>query len=227
MPTPSDGEVDAEQLIRIGIIMRVVLFGATGPTGKFLIDQALELGYRVVVYGRNASKVKVSNDAVTLITGQLDDPAAVAEAISGADAVISALGPGFKSPAGNVIARGTENIIAGMKLRGVKRLIQVSTVAITDERGKINLINFVYSLVAKNTYDDVRETARVIRQSGLDWSIVRVPRLYDGPVTDNLKVGYKGLTPRTMKLSRGNLVKFIFCQLTETTYSQQALGLSD
>jgi uncharacterized protein YbjT (DUF2867 family) len=50
--------------------MRVVLFGATGPTGKFLIDQALELGYQVVVYGRNASKAKVSNDAVTLITGR-------------------------------------------------------------------------------------------------------------------------------------------------------------
>lgn len=207
--------------------MRVVLFGATGPTGKFLIDQALELSYRVVVYGRNASKVKVSNDAVTLVTGQLDDPAAVAEAISGADAVISALGPGFKSPAGNVIARGTENIIAGMKLEGVKRLIQVSTVAISDEGGMMNLINFVYSVAAKNTYDDVQETAKVIRQSGLDWSIVRVPRLYDGPVTDNLKVGYKGLTLRTMKLSRGNLVKFIFRQLTETTYSQQTPGLSD
>ncbi len=207
--------------------MRVVLFGATGPTGKFLINQALELGYQVVVYGRNASNVKFNNDAVTLITGQLDDPAAVAEAISGADAVISALGPGFKSPAGNVIARGTETIIAGMKLGGVKRFIQVSTVSISDERGKMNLINFVYSLVAKNTYDDVRETARVIRQSGLDWIIVRVPRLYDGPVTDNLKVGYKGLTPRTIKLSRGNLVKFIFRQLTETTHRQQTPGLSD
>ena len=207
--------------------MRVVLFGATGPTGKFLIDQALELGCQVVVYGRNASKVNVRNDAVTLIPGQLDDPAAIAEAISGADAVISALGPGFKSPPGNVIARGTENIIKGMKLGGVKRLIQISTIAISDERGKMNLINFVYSLVAKNTYEDVRETARVIRQSGLDWTIARVPRLYDGPVTGNLKIGYKGLTPRTMKLSRGNLVKFIFRQLTETTYSQQTPGLSD
>jgi putative NADH-flavin reductase len=226
LPALSDGEADAEQLIGIGIIMRVVLFGATGPTGKFLIDQALVLGYQVVVYGRNASRVKVSNDAVTLITGQLGDPAAVAEAISGADAVISALGPGFKSPAGNVIARSVENIIAGMKLRGVKRLIQVTTVSVSDERG-MSLINFLYSLLAKNTYDDVRETARVIRRSGLDWTIVRVPRLYDGPVTNNLKVGYNGLTPFTLKLSRGNLARFIFRQLAETTYSQQAPGLSN
>ena len=207
--------------------MRVVLFGATGPTGKFLIDQALELGYQVVVYGRNASNVKVNNDAVTLITGQLDDPAAVAEAISGADAVISALGPAFKSPAGNVIARCTENIVAGTNLAGVKRFIQVATISISDERGKTNLINFLYSLIAKNAYDDVRETARVIRNSGLDWTIIRVPRLYDGPFTDNLTVRYKGLSPGTMKLSRGNLVKFIFRQLTETTYSHQTPGLSD
>lgn len=161
-------------------------FGGTGPTGKFLINQAIELGHQAVVYGRNVSKVKISNDAVTLIAGQLDNPAAVAEAISGADAVISALGTRFKSPAGNVIARSVENIIAGIKLRGVKRFIQISTVAISDESGKRNLINFLYSLLAKNTYDDVQETARVIRQSGLDWTIVRVPRLYDGPVTDNL-----------------------------------------
>src|ERR1700733_2099876 len=142
----------------------------------------------------------------------------------------SALGPGFKSPPETVIAKGVENIIDGMKKNGVKRLVQISTASTPDHNdgaGKLKVVNLVASLLAKNFYNDVTAAAKAIRESGLDWTIVRVPRLYDGPPTAQLRVGYYGRNSLRMKLSRGNLAKFVFKQLTDFTHRHKAPGISD
>ena len=151
--------------------MRIALFGATGPTGKYLIEEALALGHQVLVYGRNVSRIRLTDNNVTLVSGQIHDSPAVANALEGVDAVISALGPGFKSPPGTVIAKGVENIIDGMKKHGVKRLVHASTASTPDQNdgaGKMRLVNFVSSLLARNYYNDVAATAKAIRESGLD-----------------------------------------------------------
>jgi putative NADH-flavin reductase len=192
------------------IRLRIALFGTTGPTGKYLIEEALASGDQVLVYGRNASRIRLTDNNVTLVSRQIHDSAAVANALEGVDAVISALGPGFRSPPGTVIAKGLENITDGMKKHGLKRLVQVSTASTPDHNdgaGKMKVFKFVSSLLAKNSYNDVTAAVKAIRESGLDWTIVRVPRLYDGPPTAQLRVGYYGRTPLTMKLSRGNLAK--------------------
>lgn len=210
--------------------MKITLFGATGPTGKYLIEEALALGHQVLVYGRNASRISLTDNNVTLLTGQIHDSAAVTKASEGVDAVISALGPGFRSPPGTVIAKGLENIIRGMKKNGVKRLVQISTVSTPDQNdgaGKMKVVVFVSSLIARNYFNDVLATAKAIRESELDWTIVRVPSLYDGPPTAPLRVGYYGRTPMTMKLSRGNLAKFVFEELTSFTHLHKAPGLGD
>ena len=210
--------------------MKIALYGGTGPTGKYLIEEALALGHQVLVYGRNASQVRVTDDNVTLVTGQIHDSGGVAESLKNMDAVISALGPVSKSPRGTVIAKGVQNIICGMRKNGVKRLIQVSTASTPDQNdgvGKMTAINFVSSLVARNYYDDVIATGKAIRECGLDWTIVRVPSLYDGPPTGQLRVGYYGKTPLTLKLSRGSLAKFVFKELADATYLHMAPGISD
>jgi putative NADH-flavin reductase len=210
--------------------LRIALFGATGPTGKYLIEEALATGHQVLVYGRNASRIRLADNNVTLVSGQINDSAAVEKALEGVGAVVSALGPGFKSPPGTVIAKGVENIIDGMKKNGVKRLVQISTASTPDHNdgaGKLKVVNLVASLLAKNFYNDVTAAAKAIRESGLDWTIVRVPRLYDGPPTAQLRVGYYGRNSLRMKLSRGNLAKFVFKQLTDFTHRHKAPGISD
>jgi putative NADH-flavin reductase len=210
--------------------MKIALFGATGATGKYLIEEALGLGHQVLVYGRNASRVSLKNPNVMLVDGQIHDRTAVAKVFQGVDAVISALGPGYRSPPGTVIARGIENIIAGMEQAEVKRFVQVSTASAPDANdgaGKMKAIIFVFSLLARNSYNDVRAAAKAIRESSLDWTMVRVPSLYDGPPTTQLRVGYYGKASLTMKLSRGNLANFLFKQLTDPTYIHKAPGISD
>jgi putative NADH-flavin reductase len=129
--------------------MRIALFGATGPTGKYLIEEALALGHQVLVYGRNASRILLEDKNVTLVNGQIYESVGVARALEGADVVISALGPGFKSPPETVIAKGLENIIYGMKKTGVSRLVQVSTASTPDQNdgaGKMKPSSFTTTM---------------------------------------------------------------------------------
>lgn len=73
--------------------MKVTILGSTGGTGKELIKQALAAGHEVTVYVRNPDKLSVPNAQLKIIQGTLDEPNKINEAISGADVVLSALGP--------------------------------------------------------------------------------------------------------------------------------------
>jgi putative NADH-flavin reductase len=101
--------------------MKIALFGATGATGKYLIEEALGLGHQVFVYGRNASRVSLKNPNVMLVDGQIHDRTAVAKVLQGVDAVICALGPGYKSPPGTVIARGIDPQSGAPEHQSLKR----------------------------------------------------------------------------------------------------------
>ena len=111
--------------------MKIAIFGATGDTGKQLVEQALAAGHEVVAYVRNPSKLSISHEHLTVIQGELADEALIERAVSGADAVISVLGPrgGSKN---KPITQGTQNIIATMKKQGLHRLIISSTLSAKD-----------------------------------------------------------------------------------------------
>ena len=115
--------------------MKITVFGPSGGTGKQLVEQALAMGYEVVVYARNPSKLNTSNEHLTVIQGELSDAASIETAIKGADAVLSALGPrgGSKN---KPLTQGMQNIIASMKNQGVRRLIITSTLSAKDANDK-------------------------------------------------------------------------------------------
>ena len=73
--------------------MKIIVFGASGNTGRQLVEQALEAGYEVVAYVRNPSKLNISNEHLTVIQGELSDAALIETAVKGTSAVLSALGP--------------------------------------------------------------------------------------------------------------------------------------
>jgi putative NADH-flavin reductase len=95
-------------------LKRIAFFGATGDTGKQIVEQALQAGYEVVAYARNSSKLNVSNEHLTVIQGELSDAALIETALRGTSAVLSALGPrgGSKN---KPLTQGMRNIIGAMK----------------------------------------------------------------------------------------------------------------
>lgn len=210
----------------------IALFGATGPTGRHIIEEALKQGYNLSVYARDARKLASFAGRVEIFVGDLQDQRAIAKCVQGADAVISALGPNsLKVQGDKPIMRGLTNIIAAMKHAGVRRLIQISTAAYRDRKDgfafKPHAFALLFKVIARKGYKDIKATGELVANSDLDWTLVRVPNLKDGPADGDVDVGWYGRTKLSMKLSRGNLAKFLVNQVTDRKFVRVAPGIAN
>lgn len=163
--------------------MRIAVFGATGAVGAQVVRRALEEGHEVVAHARRPERIKQRHRALRVVGGPLTDEDVVARAVTGADAVISALGP---SPLqrGTPIADGTARIVAAMKDAGVDRLVAIATPSAPDPADRrdrrMAAIITVVRVLAPGPRRDVRRTAETVRTSGLRWTLARLPMLRDG-----------------------------------------------
>src|SRR5690349_16355654 len=121
--------------MRKELIMNIIIFGAAGGTGRALTEQALEQGYTVTGFDRNPDALKLQHPNLTMLKGDIFDPAGVEQAIAGQDVVFCVLGvrPGVTIP---VCSVGTKNIIAAMQKQGVKRLMVQSAFAVAALDGE-------------------------------------------------------------------------------------------
>ncbi|MCG6038327.1 SDR family oxidoreductase [Acinetobacter baumannii] len=213
-------------------ITTIALFGATGPTGKHIIEEALKQGYSLSVYTRDAKKLESFAGRVKIIVGDLSDQDAIAKCINGANVVISALGPnGLKVQGDKPVMHGLANIIAAMHHAGVRRLIQISTAAYCDPKDsfvfKAHAFALLFKVIARKGYEDIKATGELIANSDLDWTLVRIPNLKDGPSDGNVTVGWYGKTNLGTKLSRGNLAKFLVNQIVDKAFVRAAPAIAD
>jgi putative NADH-flavin reductase len=145
--------------------MKLVIFGATGGTGKILVDQALALGNEVVAYIRNPSKLNIENEHLEIAQGELDNETSIERAINGADAVISVLGPHARQK-GKPITIGMKNILAAMKVQGVRRLIIASTLSAKDPNDSLNFktkaMIALVKLTMRSAYEDIVSVAETV-----------------------------------------------------------------
>jgi putative NADH-flavin reductase len=212
------------------INMKIAIFGATGETGRQLVEQALAAGYQVVAYVRNPSKLITKHENLTIVQGELADQAMIEHAVSGADAVISALGPRGDSK-GKPITRGMQNIIETMKKQGVRRLIVSSTLSakdpndLSDFKAKA-LVNLV-KLAMHAAYEEIVSVADTVRKSDLDWTIVRLTTLNNNPKSGKVRVGYLGKGEVGFRISRADLAEFMLKQVQDTKYLRQAPVISN
>jgi uncharacterized protein YbjT (DUF2867 family) len=164
---------------------------------------------------------------LTVVRGDALDAAAVAEAIDGADAVISALGPrGARSP--GLLAGAASNIVGAMRQTGARRLICVSAAGafITGDPNMSWLVKQVLPRVFAKPFADVRRMEDVIRASGLDWTLVRATRLVNSPGTGQYRVSPDYTPPGGGKISRADVAHFIAAALTGNGWLRSAPALA-
>ena len=212
--------------------MKLAVFGATGSTGLHIIEEALKQGYVLSVYTRDAKKLAAFAGKVDVVVGDLQDRDAIAKCIQGADAVISALGPNsFKVQGDRPVMHGLSNIMTAMRQLGVRRLLQVSTASYRDPQDGFALSSLAgvlfFKVMVRKAYDDIRATGELIANSDLDWTLVRIPFLKDGPANGKIDVGWYGRTKLGSKLSRGNLAQFLVQQITDKKFVRAAPGIAD
>ena len=212
------------------INMKIAIFGATGETGRQLVEQALAAGYQVVAYVRNPSKLNTKQKNLTIVQGELADQAIIERAVSAADAVISVLGPRGGSK-GKPITRGMQNIIEAMKKQGVRRLIISSTLSAKDPNDLPDfkakaLVNLV-KLTMHAAYEEIVSVADTVRKSDLDWTIVRLTTLNNNPKSGKVRVDYLGKGEVGLRISRADLAEFMLKQVQDTKYLRQAPVISN
>jgi putative NADH-flavin reductase len=207
--------------------MRILVIGATGGTGRQLLDQALERGYEVTAFVRNPSKLPSRHERLRIIQGDVMDYAAVESSVRGQDAVLSALGhKRFLFPT-TILSAGTGNVIRAMEGLGVKRFVCETSLGIADSRGRLGLYYtlFLVPILLRFYYRDKELQERHIKDSSLEWIIVRPGVLTNGPRRGTYCHGQVGHWLWTVRISRADVATFMLDQLENTPYLRQSPGV--
>ncbi|WP_406318897.1 NAD(P)H-binding protein [Streptosporangium sp. NBC_01639] len=164
--------------------MNLAIFGATGGTGQHLLDQALTAGHHVTAIVRDPARLRrADHPRIDVVIADAMDADAIGASLTGQDAVVSALGP-RPGGSGSVCADGARAIITAMRTTGIRRLLVVTAGGhIVDEGDDLLnrvLVKPVLRRLLRNTFADFARTDEAVRASGLDWTIMRPPRLTNG-----------------------------------------------
>jgi len=200
--------------------VNIAIFGATGRTGRHLVDQALAAGHRVTALVRTPASLPLAHDRLRIVPGDVRDPATVAGVIAGQDVVLSALGPnqhGAVSLCGDAMAA----ILPAMAVHGVRRLIALSAYGAADSPDR-NLYNRMLWLMQKEKMVDKERMEARIRQSDVDWTIVRSAALSNGSHTGHYRLGTDLRITITSRISRADLADGMLRQIADATYVRQA-----
>ena len=172
--------------------MQITVFGATGRTGIPLCKQALARDHEVVAHTRSPEKLPLEDERLTVVEGDAYTGEGVAEAVEGADAVVSVLGQGDGSPDDLLTVAG-DHIIEAMEDAHVTRFVTLVGAGVREEDESISLggkiMGGLLKLLARDVLEDAAEHARRVRASQLEWTILRVPRLGDGDPKGQYRIG--------------------------------------
>jgi putative NADH-flavin reductase len=207
---------------------QLAVFGATNGVGRRLTENALDAGHRVTALVRNPSRMPLEHSNLTLIQGDATEFDAVQRTVRGSDAVVCALGAPALSRS-RVRSQGTQHIVDAMGHQAVRRLLCVSVLGAGDSREVLTfgLRYLLFPLYLRRAVAEHERQEAIIRQSGLDWTIVRPPTLTDGPATGAYLHGF-GNDRRDLSfdISRADVAAFLLGQLAHDRYLREAVGVS-
>lgn len=207
---------------------RVLIVGATGGTGRQLVEQALERGYTVTALARDPSALRIEHPRLTVVRGNVLDYPSVEAAVRGQDAVLSALGhKQFFRPT-HTLSDGTRNLLHAMETHRVRRLVCETALGIGDSAGRMGLYYtfFVIPVILPFYFWDKTRQERLIAASGVNWVVVRPGALTNGPKRGRYRHGrIVGSLLWTVRISRADAADFMLNQMSDNTYLRAACGV--
>jgi uncharacterized protein YbjT (DUF2867 family) len=201
--------------------MNLVVLGATGRTGRLVVEQALAAGHTVTALVRSPEKLTLANPNLRVVTGEATDPAAVSRALEGAAALISTLGG-----KGSVIADSTQAIVTAARAAGVSRVVVLSSWVV--ERDRMDVATRLLTGIAMSPMiKDKSAGEQVLRGSDLKWTIVYASMLNDGPAKGSVTVlSEKAKRSMSEKISRADLAAWMVETATGAQHSRSSVGIT-
>jgi len=208
--------------------MRVLIIGASGGTGRQLVHQALERGHEVTALVRNPSKLDMQHERLTVTQGNVLDYPAVAAAVEGQQAVLSALGHKRWILPSTILSDGTKNVIRAMEAHGVRRFVCETSLGVGDSRGRLGLYYTLFTIpvIVFFYFRDKERQEQNIKESSLEWVIVRPGQLTNGRKRGVYRHGLQvGHWLWTVRISRADVADFMLNQLTDDQYLHSTPGV--
>jgi len=201
--------------------MNLAIFGATGKAGRLIVEQALAGGHQVNALVRDPAKVSLSHPLLKVIPGAADQAIAIEQAVGGVDAVVSAMGGGN----GTLTTFG-RNVTSAMTRTGVSRIVSLVGASVSEPGDPASLshamLRGMTRLLAASTLEDGQRHARELEASSLDYTLVRPPRLTDGPATGRIRHGLTLNLGPWSSISRADLAAFMLGVTLESQYLRAA-----
>ena len=194
--------------------MKIVVLGASGKTGRELVQQATAAGHSVTAFVRDPAKLGGAA-ASNVVVGDARIPADLARALQGADAVIGALGA---KPSDPVLEKSVRALLETMPRAGVRRLVLLSSFLASPEYAPSGVDKLMGRLMKGMMADKVASEA-LLMGSDLDWTIVYAARLADGP-----KAGYDVVTgsiPGRARISRADVAAALLDTLSDEAAARE------
>lgn len=199
---------------------KILVLGATGGTGRLIVAQAVARGYDVTVLVRSAEKAR-GLEGAKLVVGDARDEKVVRQALKGRDAVISALGtPASPFREVTLLSSATRVLVSAMKAEQVSRLVCITGIGAGDSAGHGGFLfdNLIFPLILRKVYADKNRQETIVRDSGLDWVLVRPSVLNNKPSRDTIRAltdlsGFGGGS-----ISRANVASFVLDQVSDDTW---------
>jgi putative NADH-flavin reductase len=201
--------------------MKVLVLGASGRLGRALLTRALAADCTVTAYTRHPAPLLTGDPDIRIFGGSVHDARAVDRAMRDQEAVVWAVAnrpTADRSPV--PLLYGTRVVIRAMTHAGTARLIYVSDTALHEHAAQ-GAGGFFRSVLGHGVRRDAREREAAVRESPLDWTIVRPARLTAGPHTGSYAAVLEAPV-RASPISRLDAAAFITSQLVDQTFVRQA-----
>jgi uncharacterized protein YbjT (DUF2867 family) len=205
--------------------LRLLVVGATGGLGRDFVAEALAGGHETAALVRDPARAALPAE-VEIAQGDVLDGASLTGPLEGRDAVICAMGTPSPRQRSTLLEQGTANLVGEMSEVGVRRLACVTLLGIGSSRANASLLyrEVILRVLAPMVPDKERQE-QVVRDSGLEWVLVRPPRFVKGKPRGELRVVREGERGRLGHVVRADLARFLVECVTSDAYVGQAVAV--
>ncbi|WP_219516653.1 NAD(P)-dependent oxidoreductase [Nonomuraea ceibae] len=209
--------------------MRITVFGATGGTGRAVVQRALAAGHEVVAAVRDPARLPLSHPALEIATTDVFAPRTLEPLLTGSDAVLSALGPNSRNDTSRVCSAGIAAILTAMDATGVRRVLALSAQPVLRTGAGESLLWRRLGMPAVRAvfgtvYADLERMERTLAASTADWTVLRPPRLTGKPATGRYRSAVDANVPGSM--TRGDLARAMLDMLPDPFTVRRAIGVA-
>ncbi|XP_072049027.1 flavin reductase (NADPH)-like isoform X2 [Amphiura filiformis] len=210
--------------------MKLVILGATGPTGQCLVTQALDAGHEVTAVVRNTDKMTTTHDKLKVVTGDIFSESSLQEQMSGQDAVLSCLGShdGWMAEV-TLYTESIKSIVGAMRAANVTRVICLTAWCTTDEKGTFMIDWIMKPLFLKKILKNMGTMEEyLIGCEDINYTVVKPPGLGSGNVTEKeIKTEFgQYVNGGAQRIIRADVARFMISCLNTDTWEKKLVSIA-